>query len=237
MSAVRRALAVLPAAAVVTAAPSAGAAEIKTFPCVSYISGQQTMPVAAAGFTPGGLVTLYTNSRAATTPRILLSVRVNAVGGFQTATLPPPFTRSGDNLETFNLIAEDKTDPAAPVIAIAPFQVVRFGMTRSPEPKRPGQAVTYTARGFLPGKRVYAHFRHGGRTNSDERGWRRATTRRTVSLGIAKGPCGITSKRMRALPTRVRYGSWRVYVDQSRRFSMRTRPQWIDSFSISRVRS
>ncbi len=235
MSAVRRALAVLPAAAAVIAAPSAHAAEIKTFPCVSYIAGEQTMPVAAAGFTPGGFVTLYTNTNADPTPRILTSARLDAVGGFQAITLPPPLTKSDANLETFNLIAEDRTNPTAPVIAAAPFQVVRFGLTRSPKPKRPHQAVRYTARGFLPGKRVYAHFRYGGRTNPGERGWRRAVTRRTVSLGIAKGPCGITSKRMRALPTRVRYGAWRAYVDQSRTFSLKTRPQWIDPFSITRV--
>ena len=40
---------------------------------------------------------------------------------------------------------------------------------------------------------------------------------------------------MRALPTKVRYGAWRAYVDQSKTFSKGTRPQWIDPFTISRV--
>lgn len=236
MSAVRRALAVLPVAAVVVAAPSADAAEVKTFPCVSYISGQQTMPVAGAGFTPGGFVTLYTTTSADPTPRILTSARLNAVGAFQTTAFPPALAKRSANVEAFNLIAEDRTNRAAPVVAAAPFQVVRFGMTRSPRPKRPRQVITYTARGFLPGRRVYAHFRYGGARNPGERGWRRAITRRTVSLGVARGPCGITSKRMRALPTQLRYGAWRAYVDQSRKFSVKTRPQWIDPFSITRVR-
>jgi hypothetical protein len=96
-------------------------------------------------------------------------------------------------------------------------------MTRRPNPKGPRQAVTYTARGFTPGKTVYAHFRYGG------------ITRRTVSLGVAKGVCGIATKRMRALPTKVRYGSWRAYIDQSKKFSFKTRPQWIDPFRITRV--
>jgi hypothetical protein len=223
MSAVRRAFAVLPVAAIAMAAPSAQAAEIKTLPCVPYVAGQQTMPVVALGFTPGGFVTVYTNTTANPTPRILTSSRLDAAGGFQAATLPPPFAKTSDNLETFNLIAEDKANPAAPILATVPFQVVRFGMTRHPNPKRPRQKVTYTARGFVPGKPVYAHFRYKG------------TTRRTVSLGNAKGPCGITSKRMRALPTKVRYGAWRAYIDQTKKFSAATRPQWIDPFTITRV--
>lgn len=224
MSAVRHALAVFPVAAVAMAVPSAQAAEIKTLPCVPYVAGQQTMPVVAVGFTPNSFVTVYTNTTTNLTPRILTSSRLDGVGGFQTATLPPPFTKSNGNLETFNLIAEDKTNPAAPILAVAPFQVVRFGMTRTPNPKRPRQIVRYTARGFTPGKTVYAHFRYKG------------VTRRTVSLGVAKGLCGVTSKRMRALPTKVRYGSWRAYIDQTKRFSAKTRPQWIDPFTITRVR-
>jgi hypothetical protein len=56
-----------------------------------------------------------------------------------------------------------------------------------------------------------------------------------VSIGVAKGACGIATKRMRALPTKTRYGSWRAYIDQSKRFSLKTRPQWIDPFQITRV--
>lgn len=224
MSAARRALAALPAVVVAAAAaPAQAAPQIQTLPCVPYVLGQQTMPVTATGFTPNQFVTVYTNSMASPTPRILTSSRLNELGAFTTTVAPPPFTKSNGNLETFNLIAEDRTNPALPVIVASPFQVVRFGLTRSPNPKRPRQRVTYTARGFAPGKPVYAHFRFAGKT------------RRTVSLGVAQGPCGIASKKMRALPTKVRYGSWRAYIDQSKRFSPSTRPQWIDAFSITRV--
>ncbi len=223
MSVVRRALAVLPVAALAIAVPSADAAEIKTLPCVPYIAGQQTMPVVAAGFVPGNFVTVYTNTVATPAPRTLTSSPVDPTGGFTTATFPPPFTKTNGNIETFNLIAADEKNPVTPTIATTPFQVVRFGLTRTPTPKRPTSRVTVTARGFAPGKRIYAHFRYGG------------VTRRTVSIGIAKGPCGIATKRMRALPTKTRYGSWRAYIDQSKRFSLKTRPQWIDPFQITRV--
>lgn len=224
MSAARRVLALLPVAAVAMAAPSAQAAPtIATLPCVSYVAGQQTMPVLAAGFTPNNFVTVYTSSIRNPTPRVLTSGRLDGIGVLRTTTLPPSFSKFNGNLESFILIAQDKTNPAAPVIATMPFQVVRFGMTRSPKPKRPRQTVTYTARGYAPGKRVYAHFRYRG------------VTRRTVSLGIAQGPCGITSRKMRALPTKARYGAWRAYIDQNKRYSPKTRPQWIDPFTITRV--
>lgn len=235
MPAVRRALAVLPVAALAMAVPSAQAAEVRTLPCVNYVSGQQTMPVAAAGFTPGGLVTLYTSTANRPAPRILTSARLDGLGGLLSVPpaqavpgvtqhqLPPSFAPLNRNLQTFTLFAEDRSNPAAPIVASSSFQVVRFGMTRKPNPKRPSQTVTYTARGFFPGRPVYAHFRFRG------------VTRRTVSLGVAKGPCGITTRKMRALPTKVRYGTWRAYIDQSRRFSPRTRPQWIDPFRITRV--
>ncbi|MGI8730613.1 MAG: hypothetical protein ACR2LK_11600 [Solirubrobacteraceae bacterium] len=107
-------------------------------------------------------------------------------------------------------------------MATSKFKVVRSGMTASPSPRRPGQRVTYTARGWEIGKRVYVHFRHRG------------VTRRTVSLGRAKGPCGVASRRMRAVPTKVRYGSWQAYTDQRKRFSRKTEPQWRIAFTIFR---
>lgn len=235
MPAVRRALAALPVATLVAVSP-AQAADVKTLPCVPYVSGQQTMPIAASGFTPGGLLTLYTSTASSAVPRVLTTARLDALGAFlsvpaSTATapgatqhqLPPPFAPRNRDHQTFTLYGEDKSNPGAPILASTDFQVVRFGMTRQPSPKRPHQRVTFTARGFFPGSRVYAHFRYRGRT------------RRTVSLGVAQGPCGITSRKMRALPTKIRYGRWRAYIDQSRRFSLRTRPQWIDPFTITRA--
>lgn len=125
------------------------------------------------------------------------------------------------NLQSFNLIATDTTNPAAPVQAAPiPFQVVRFGMTMSPAPTRPAQVVTFTARGFRPGKPVYVHFRFRGRTQ------------RTVRLGVASGPCGIVSKRMRAMPTTPFVGQWAMYTNQSRQSS--GRPAWKTSFPIYR---
>ncbi|MEJ7798401.1 MAG: hypothetical protein WKF42_07870 [Solirubrobacteraceae bacterium] len=211
------------AGALALMASSAHAAEIKTLPCVPLLPGEQTMPIVGSAFTPGGFVTVSTNTAANPTPVTLTSSRVDPAGGFKALTAPPRFARFDDNLQSFNLIATDTTNPAAPIVATMPFQVVRFGMTRSPNPRRPTSRVTHTARGWTPGKRVYAHYRFGGKTRS------------TVSLGVAKGPCGITSKKMRALPTAIRRGTWRAAIDQSKRYSKSTRPQFVDSFRIFRT--
>jgi hypothetical protein len=225
MTASRRALAVLAlgALAAAVAASPAGAAAVKTEPCVRYVTGQQTMTIIGADFTPNGSVVLSALSKVRPTPAAFASSQVQPTGVFLQSALPPAFSSPNRNLESFTLVASDNTNPAAPILATFPFQVVRFGLTTKPSPKRPTSRVTYTARGFTTGKPVYIHFRFGG------------VTRRSVSLGIAKGPCGIASRRMRALPTKARYGQWTSYTNQSRRFRADTRPAWKDSFTIFRT--
>lgn len=222
MPVVRRALAVLPVAAVAVAASSAQAATITTAPCVPYVQGTTIkMPIVGAGFTPNALVRVHT-SIATGPPQILTSTTADAAGNFGAQAFPPSFRPFNRNVQTFNLIGEDRTNPAAPIIAASTFQVARFGLTSNPSrPQRPRQTVTYTARGFKPGAPVYIHFRFGGKT------------RRTVSLGIAKAPCGIASKRMRALPTRARYGNWTRITNQSRTSPTAT-PLWKDGFRVFR---
>lgn len=214
--------AVVGLAVLAVAAPSAGAAEIKTLPCVPFNRGEATMPIAGTGFTPGGRVALSTSTAASPALVPLTASSADAGGAFGALTLPPSLANSDTHLQAFNLIAADTSNPAAPILAASPFQVVRFGTTRSSEPRRPSQKVTYTARGFVPGKPIYIHFRFAG------------VTRRTVKLGVASAPCGIASERMRALPTRPRGGTWTAYTDQARRYSRNTRPQWRDRFVIFR---
>jgi hypothetical protein len=224
MTILRRALAVLPVSALVAAmaASPSGAATIQTDPCARYVAGQETMTIIGAGFTPNGLVSFSTITKAAPNPAAFGSSTVLGTGAFLKATMPPPFSAPTRNRESFLLVATDSSNPAAPLLATTPFQVVRFGSTTSPAPKRPTSRVTYTARGFATGKHVYIHFRFGGKT------------RRTVDLGVARGPCGITSKRMRALPTKALYGVWTTYTNQAKRFSAKTLPAWKDSFTIFR---
>ncbi len=222
MTVLRRVLVVLPVGALAAAAAAvpAGAATVRTDACVRYVAGQPTMSIIGTGFTANGFVTLSTITKARPAPAAFSSTPVLPNGGFLKTTLPPAFSSPNRNLETFGLVATDNANPAAPIIAATPFQVVRFGLTTSPAPRRPTSRVRYTARGFTAGRPVFIHFRFRGKT------------RRTVSLGIAKGPCGIASERMRALPTKALYGQWTTYTNQSRKFKATTRPAWKDSFTI-----
>jgi len=224
MTALRRALAVLPVGALAAAAAAApaGAAAIKTDACVRYVAGQPTMTIIGAGFAPNGFVSIASITTARPAPAVFTSSPLEGTGAFLKSTTPPAFSSANGNLETFGLVTTDNTNPAAPVLATTTFQVVRFGLRTSPTPRRPTSTVKYTARGFTTGKPVYVHFRFAG------------VTRRTVSLGLAKGACGIASKRMRALPTKARYGQWTTYTNQTRKFSAGTRPAWKDSFTIFR---
>ena len=221
MTVLRRALAVLPVGALATlaAAAPASAAVLKTDPCVRYVAGQETMPIVGTGFTPGGSVTIAAATKTKPTPAPFNSSPVLPNGNFLKTSRPPAFSSPNRNLESFTLIGLDAANPAA--FATTTFRVVRFGLTTTPTPRRPTSRVTYAGRGFVTGKRVYVHFRYRG------------VTRRTVSLGVAKGTCGIASKRMRALPTKALYGSWTTYTNQSRT-SPRKLPYWKDSFTIYR---
>lgn len=217
-----RSFAALPIAglALMVSAGPAGAAVVRTDSCVRYVAGKPTMTIIGAGFTPGSLVSLATATTARPAPSLFSSARVLPTGAFLKQTTPPSFNPFNRTLQSYTLVALESGNPAN--VAITPFKVARFGMRMSPTPKRPTQKVTYTARGFTAGKPVYVHFRFGG------------VTRRTVSLGLAKGACGTASRKMRALPTKVRYGNWTTYTDQRKRFSAKTRPVWKDGFRIFR---
>jgi len=223
----RPVLAVAPPAAIALAlaalaAPSS-AATVATLPCIPTVLGTSdpTVPITGAGFTPNARITIaYTQKQGE--PRTATSVTADAAGAFSTVAYPATYTSYKTQEQTFGIIAADKTNPAAPILATTTFKQVRGGFNISPNPSKPTSKVTYTARGWPVGKTIYAHFRFAGKT------------RRDVKLGVAKGPCGIAKLKMRALPTKARFGKWTVYVDQVAKFDNKTVPQVKDSFTIFR---
>ncbi len=219
----RRALALLPLALLCATAP-ARAATIATAKCVPFIDGVRTMPVVGTGFTPGTTATLHTTTATRRKRKRLVSVKVSSKGTFRVVVHPPGLRSRRATVQGFALTATDDARPTARIVVPKRLRVIRFGLSRTPSPRRPGQRVKFVARGFVPNKMVYAHFRYGDRT------------RRTVQIGLARSACGIATRRMRALPTKVRYGVWTVFVDQSKRYSKNTRPQWIDPFNINRIK-
>ena len=211
----RRFLAASCAAAIAAAASmaaDANAATISsTIPCVANLGfgGALTLPLAGTGFTPNGSVTIRTATKADPTPRDLTTIRADAAGNIPTTRVDPPVLHSASTVKQgFTLLALDAANPANS--ATTTFTQVRFGFDAKPSTGRPTRRVTYTARGYLPGKPVYAHFRFGG------------VTRRDVRIGVATAPCGIVSRRMRLLPTKTRFGTWTVYMDQVPKYSKST---------------
>jgi hypothetical protein len=198
--------------AAAVAATEAGAATITTtIPCVANLGfgGALTLPLAGSGFTPNASVAIRTSSPSDPVVRDLTTVRADGAGNVPTTRLDPPSLRSASTVEqVFTLVATDLANPAN--TATATFTQVRFGFDAKPSTGRPTRKVTYTARGFLPGKPVFAHFRFGG------------ITRRDVRLGVASSPCGIVSRKMRLLPTKTRFGTWTVYMDQIPTYSKKT---------------
>jgi hypothetical protein len=224
----RRFLAASSAAALAAAAGDAGAANaapaIATkIPCVANlgIGGALTVPVVGSGFSPNGDVALSTTSASSATPKNLANVRADANGNIASRVDPPAFRSHSTMEQSFNLIASEVANPAN--TAMSTFREVRFGFDASPSTGRPARRVTYTARGFLPGKPVYAHFRFRGKT------------RRDVNVGVAGEPCGIASKKMRLLPTKTRFGRWTIYMDQAPTYSKSTLLQAKGSLVIQRT--
>jgi hypothetical protein len=206
------------------AAPAGAAPTIATkIPCVANLGlgGAMTLPLTGSGFTPNGVVALQTSTSSRPTPKDLTSIRADAGGNIASRVDPPAFKSRSTVQETFHLIAIEAANPAN--TATATFRQVRFGFNASPSTGRPARRVTYTARGFLPGKPVYAHFRFRGRT------------RRDLKIGVARAPCGIASKKMRLLPAKTRFGTWTVYMDQTPAYSKATLLQAKGSLVIQRT--
>jgi hypothetical protein len=224
----RRFLAASSAAALAAAAGDAGAASAaptiaSKIPCVANlgIGGALTLPLTGTGFSPNGVVALSTSSRSSPSPKGLTSVNADPNGNIDTRIDPPAFRSTSTVQQSFNLIAIDAANPAN--AATSTFRLVRFGFDANPDTGRPTRRVTYTARGFLPGKPVYAHFRFRGRT------------RRDVRIGVAAGPCGIVAKKMRLLPAKTRFGRWAIYMDQAPTYSKSTLLQAKGSLVIQRT--
>ena len=175
------------------------------------------VPLRGTGFSPStpgvpNVVTLTTTTESKPEPTFLGTTQTDSTGAFFGATPAAIFKTNKTQNEQFTLIATDGLNPQ--ITASTTFRQVRAGYTRVPEPKRPEQKVRHVARGFQTGETVWAHFCHGGKTQATKR------------LGVAQGPCGIVSRKMRVLPVKSpQLGTWKVFVDQRKTFSATTRPQ------------
>jgi hypothetical protein len=122
-------------------------------------------------------------------------------------------TLSGSTLQhTFNLAAQDQSNPA--LSAAAPVTVTRIAATLKPHRARPTHKVRFGIHGMPPGQTIYLHYVFHGKQ------------RARVTLGTAKAPCGTLTVRKRFFPMRrPAVGTWKLQIDNQKRFSKSTLPR------------
>jgi hypothetical protein len=210
------------AGALAFAAPAIAAPTLTTDACVRSVAslgGGKTMSIAATGFTPGSNVTIKYASKIDPTPEYLTSGMADATGSYAALVEPPLFHKFDTQEQDFLLGATDDVNPA--LTATTPFHQVRFGYELKPDHARPSAKVQHTVRGFANGQPVYIHYRYHGQT------------KKTVSLGVTSSPCGIATKKMAFLPVKPAHnGKWNLYIDQAKKFSLKTPLQLRTALSI-----
>lgn len=192
--------------------PGAAAATVTT-DAACYVAGG---PVAVAGAQFGPANTVF-----AVGEQMFASVPADAAGAFSTTLKAPSLGAViGPASRTFTITATDQVTLAAAstMIKVANLTFATNGGIKSPRSKR-----TWNFSGFLqrPGKPIFGHFRHGGKTYANYR------------FGVPKGSCGLLKKRAPGIPAkRLRTGKWTVQVDFERTFKRKASPRVTSSTTI-----
>ena len=161
-------------------APAAAHAQAGTLvpltPCIRFVDASvKTFPLQAAGFAPSAAVTVASDGAPIDT------FTTDAAGGFQGVINAPPITGNRANV---SITADDgQGHPAGPLA----LPEVKLGVVW-PSNAAARKRVLFRAYGFEAGKTVYLHIRRGGKT------------RGTFKIGRADSPCGLTKRRLRAMP-------------------------------------
>ena len=200
----------------------AGAAHAASFTAIKscYISvpgtaqrpaQRQAINLAGTGFTPGARVDVRVDGETA-----LVGAPVDAAGNLGTdpeasvIAAAPLVTRQKPR--TFQIVATEQGAPAPAATASAKAVV----LTVSVKPRRAlaSRRVRFRGSGFVyRGPRVYAHYRHRGKT------------RKTVAFR-KRGACGLFSARRPQFPfANPAEGDWLVQFDGRKRFRKRAIPR------------
>ncbi len=200
------------AAAALAAPPAADAGTVATdMPC--YVERQPGTAL-LTGFTPNVEVQLEGD-------QIVAGGITDAAGSLALRFTAPLSETSRPGSERIVLTVRELTGPAPQPPAKAAFRVTTLSFA-SRGPRSPTAIRTWTFSGFQPGKPIYGHFRHKGRTRANHR------------FGVATAPCGELRRRAPAFPVRGRVspGTWRVQVDQHPTYRRSTTPRLATSIRI-----
>jgi len=197
--------------ALLWAAPGASAATL-TANQACYVEGF-AMGLTGAGFAPAASVAL-------TGEQIATSGPAGDDGSFQAPVKAPLLGTVKPATKTFTVTA---TDAATNTTASVDVNVATAVFSTSTGFKSPRASRTWKFSGLFqrPGKPIYGHFRHNGRTFANYR------------FGVPKGPCGTLTRKAPGIPARrVPAGSWRVQVDFSRTYDPKATPRLTGSTTV-----
>ena len=183
--------------AVLFAAPAQAAPELTKplNPCylVAQESQREPIYVEAKGFTPFNDVDVYLDDILQIDPKVL-------GGGTLSGQVLAPFQEEGTGPFTLRLSERQKPEN----LLTATTLVTRLAVEQSPQRASTGQKVRFKGRGFLEAKPIYAHYVFAGKV------------RRSVRIGVPKGPCGTFSIKRPQFPFKKtpRRGKWTIQFDQ-----------------------
>ena len=212
----------LPLTLLVCLASSAAAQAAPTiFPgqkCNRYVpafAGERWVGVGGYGFSPNAFVRLAWQGGDYAGNAI-----TNAGGAFGGGFFMPSsfIPRSAGRVRSYNLYAQDGGTGA---ITGTSVRFVRVGVGL-PSRARPRTRVRYRLYGFRSSRPVWANYTFAGKR------------RVRVYMGRTSSLCGTLSKRQRFLPTRTRYGRWRIYFSHHKRFTRRSSYYYVE-FTVYRT--
>jgi hypothetical protein len=164
-------------------------------PCIRFVDASvKSWALQGAGFAPNAAVTIASDG----TP--IDTIQADAAGGFQSPVNAPPINGNRANV---SITADDgQGHPAGPLA----LPEVKLGVVW-PSNASARKRVSFRAYGFEPGKTVYLHIRRGGKT------------RGTFKIGRADSPCGITKRKLRAMPlSRYSTGTYEFWFGSTKKF-------------------
>jgi hypothetical protein len=195
-----RSIPILVTAVVAGVAPTAAhAADVVVSPQKPCYRGGEEATVSAAGFTPGGVVSL---SHRGFTVFLMRADDFGNAGGtlvFGRRSSPRP------RREVYTVT--DRSNPA--VTAKLRVKLTDLAVTVRPSTGDPSRPRVIRASGFMGGPRLYAHVVRGKH-------------RRTVAVGRLRGDCRTLRARRQLFPSGAARGRYRVQFDTQRRYSRDT---------------
>jgi hypothetical protein len=166
------------------------------------------MTVAGSGFSPGDSISLDTTSGGA-----FGSATADVSGAFSVSMPAPTLASFNPASAAFTLVATDETDGVT--TATTTINVANLAVSTNPAEAKPSKKVTWSFSGFISGADIYAHYLHGKKVTA------------TTKFGKAQGPCGVLKVRAKFYPGKTKYDSYKVQVDDSRRYSAKSLPHLV----------